>query len=359
MTAGILCRPRLWSGIAGALLVVFAGCEPSGTSDVVTEADGRARVGPAVESETVRRGVAPGDRTLVLKGFRGSVMLEGTTQSTAELEFVKRGLGGTEEEARESLNGIRVMEEGTADEYTYTVQSDDERRSATDIRGTIPSGVRLRVEHAAGPVAMIGVDGPIQIEHEHGSVDIREAESSVTVEIKNGDVMVQHRQLPPSAKINLSTENGDMALAIPSDASVQVEAETNAGDIFIRDLTFNPQRLTPLRAGARYAAQRGAGEAVATLRTENGSIVIQKTPSALPDAESLLDTTATDSTAAPHGDSAQADTSSGAELGVFGPPPRDTGTTEDTMPPSDSLDAPTPEPSDTVLSDTVDTDTSR
>ncbi|MFP3326353.1 hypothetical protein R0K05_25200, partial [Planococcus sp. SIMBA_160] len=78
----------------------------------------------------------------------------------------------------------------------------------------------------------------------------------------------------------------------------------------------------------------GAGEAVATLRTENGAIVIQKTPSGLPDDEALLDTTATDSAGAPKGDSVQRDTSSGAQPGVFGPPPRDTGTTDEEAMPS-------------------------
>ncbi|HHP7238809.1 DUF4097 family beta strand repeat-containing protein [Longibacter sp.] len=366
MISGYL-RDRHLPAIAGLFLIfVLSGCEPSGTSDVVTGADGKARVGPAVETESVQRAVAPGDRTLVLKGFRGSILLEGTDSNTADLEFIKRGLGGDEGEARESLNGIRVTEEGTSSEYTFSVEAADESRSAADLRGRIPSGVKLRVEHAAGPVSMIGVKGPIRVEHQHGEVDIRGAAASVNVEIQNGDVSVEFDRLPTDATVNLSTANGDMMMAVPPDASLQVEAETSAGDIFVRGLVFDPQRFAPLRAGARYIAQRGAGDVSATLRTENGSIVIRDAPGVLPDGATPADTAAADTAGAPS-DTAQVDTSSRAQLGVFGPSSRDTVDADAEMPPPDSLDPATEAPeldgdagadeTEQTPSDTVEADT--
>jgi hypothetical protein len=355
------------AAVVAATVLVFAGCEPSGTSDIVLEENGQARVGPAVETETVSRAVAPGDRTLVLKGFRGTVMLEGTTASTAELEFVKRGLGGTQEEAQEHLGGVRVTEEGTAEEYVYTVEADDEDRSAADVRGSIPDGVKLRVEHAAGAVSILGVTGPIRVEHEHGPVDVRDAEAGVNVEIKNGDITVQYRVLPATASVSLSTANGDMELALPPEASVQVDAETSVGEIFVRGLTFDPQRLTPRRAGARYVAQRGAGDVTATLRTENGSIVIRNAPPVLPDdpAADTLASPADTSTAPAPADTLPSDTpddttsrqrasdTAPGDTATGDTAPRDTATGDTTrgvdaeMPPPDRLDPPTPAPDTT------------
>lgn len=347
-----------WLG-ALLLLLVVGACETGGTPDVVMDDDGRARVGPAEVRETVTRAVAPGDRTLVLNGFRGTILLEGTTASTAELEFTKRGLGGNESDAQESLSEVQVTEEGTAEEYVITVQSGDEDRTAADVRGTIPEGVSLRIEHVSGAVSMLGVTGPVRIEHENGPVDIRGAESSVHVSIKNGDVSVHYDRFPRDATTDLSTANGDLELAIPSDASAQVDAQTSVGEVFVRGLTFDPQRLTPLRAGARYTAQRGAGDATVTLRTENGSIVLRESTPILPSERTMTepaDTTAaapdtsgtpTDTTeatgsAAP-GEARDTTPDDAARLGPVGP---GTDDEEETMPPPDSLDPPTPTPED-------------
>lgn len=360
------------AAVVAVMVLALAGCEPSGTSDVVLEENGKTRVGPAVATATVSRAVAPGDRTLVLKGFRGTVMLEGTTASTAELEFVKRGLGGTQAEADEHLGGVRVTEEGTAEEYVYTVEADDEDRSAADVRGSIPDGVKLRVEHAAGAVSVLGVTGPIRVEHEHGPVDVRDAESSVNVEIKNGDVTVQYRVLPATASVNLSTANGDMELAVPPESSLQLDAETSVGDIFVRGLTFSPQRLTPRRAGARYVAQGGAGDVTATLRTENGSIVIRNAPPVLPDdpaadtlappadtsaapapADTLSSSTPDDTTSQQRtsdtvtGDTATRDTATADTAASDTAASDTTGGDDANMPPPDRLDPPTPVPDTT------------
>jgi len=337
--------------------MVVSACETGGTPDVVMDDDGRARVGPAEVTETVERAVDPGDRTLVLNGFRGTILLEGATASTAELEFTKRGFGGNESDAQESLSEVRVTEEGTAEEYVITVESGDEDRTAADVRGMIPEDVSLRIEHVSGAVSLLGVTGPVRIEHENGPVDIRGAESSVTVSIKNGDVNVHYDRLPGDVSVDLSTSNGDLELAIPPDQSVQADAQTSVGEVFVRGLTFDPQQLTPLRAGTRYTAQRGAGDATVTLRTENGSIVLRASTPMVPGERTMTepqDTTQAgpDTTTAPSEDAVPADTTragqstdatrdDAARLGPVGP---NTDTEEETMPPPDSLDAPTPTP---------------
>lgn len=371
--------------IAAALfLLLAAGCETGGTPDVVMDDDGRARVGPAEVTATVTRAVAPGDRTLVLQGFRGTILLEGTTAQTANLEFTKRGLGGNEAEAQTSLSEVQVTEEGTPDEYTFRVESGDEPRTAADVRGTIPEGVSLRIEHISGAVSLLGVTGAVRVEHENGQVDVRGAESSVAVEIKNGDVRLHHNRLPGDATVSLTTENGDLEIAVPPDASAQVNAQTSAGEVYVRDLTFEPQRLTPLRAGARYTAQKGAGEAVVTLRTENGSIVIRGAEPILPAGRPVTgrDTTeagATDAGATDadtvemdtmEADTAASDTTRERDTSSDAEGPMDTGDAngpgeggaqpepaatpgEEMMPPPDSLDAPPSTPADSVLPDSV------
>ena len=305
----------------------------------------------------------------MLNGFQGTILLEGTTASTADLEFTKRGLGGNEADAQQSLSEVQVTEEGTAEEYIITVESGDEDRTAADIRGTVPKGVSLRIEHVSGAVSMLGVTGPIRVEHENGPVDIRGAERSVTVSIKNGDVKVHYDRLLPEASTDLSTANGDLELSIPRDASVRVDAQTSAGEVFVRGLTFDPQRLTPLRAGARYTAQRGAGDVTVTLRTENGSIVLRESTPILPGERTMTeppteprDTTRAapdtiavpaDTTQSPTGQSGESvdatkDDTTKDDAARLGPVEPGTDAEDETMPPPDSLDPPTPTPDETA-----------
>jgi hypothetical protein len=365
-------RVPLLLGIGVLIVVLGASCEPSGTPDVVPDEDGRMRVGPAEATTTTSRAVVSGDRRLVIDAFRGTVLLEGTPAETAELRFIKRGLGATDEEARENLGEVQITEQGTDTEYTFSVESGAEDRSAVDIQGAVPEAVPLRLDRSSGAVSLLDVRGPIRVRHQHGTVDIRGAAGDVDIAIQNGDITVHMQSVPPDASVDLSTANGDLTLALPPGASVQIDAQTSVGEVFVRGLTFDPQRLTPLSAGARYTAQNGAGDAVITLRTENGSIVLQDHRSPLPDGATPSDTTAVDPTATdtattdttavpsdptpsepatsdpqnsgdtPSGD-ADSENASGAQLG-----PTDTS-----MPAPDSLDAPLSTPPDTALPDTV------
>ena len=314
--------------------LLWTGCEPSGAPDVAQGEDGSLRVGPAEEVAEVPRSVVPGERKLIIDGFRGDVMLEGVAVQSADLQFLKRGYGADAAEAREHLNGISVTEQGTADTYTYRLEADDADRAAVDVTGTVPAGTPVEVKHESGAVSIAAVEAPIRVRHQHGQVQISKAAAEVDVAIKNGDVRVSLVTVPRDAKINLRTANGDVELALPPDASVQVDAQTQAGEVFVRGLTFDPQRLTPLGAGSRYTAQHGAGDAVVTLRTENGSILLRAA------ADTTIARPDTTETSMPPADSLAPPTS----------PPADTASPEPTAPDTAAPDTASP---DTASPDTT------
>jgi hypothetical protein len=123
-------------------------------------------------------------------------------------------------------------------------------------------------------VSLTGIDGPLTVKHEHGPVTIREAADSVTVEIRTGDVTAHFAALPTDAAVSLRTENGDVTLRVPPDASAEITAETDAGDIRSQSLSMTDQHFTPRDAGGQYTAQLEPGEASVDLRTKNGTILI-------------------------------------------------------------------------------------
>lgn len=344
------------------LLVLFAGtCQQPEDPGVGQEADGTLQVGTMEATETVRRGVTPGDRTLVVDAFRGRVSLRASTDPSASLTFTKRGRGGDAESAGAALEAITITESGTADAYTYQIEAEDPNRATVDVRGTVPPQTPLRVEKDVGPVQLDSLTGPLTVRQAYGDVDIRGAATDTDVEIESGDVTVRFQRLPGAASVTLRTQNGDITLALPPDASAQLTAETQAGVIRSQGLTFGPESLVPVNAGFRYAAQLGDGAASIDATTSNGTITLQAAP-ASPNAPA--DTTAPPDTLAPPTTPVPADTpatddatDAPASPDTLGnepadPQPADTAQTEPT-PPEPSPAEPSPDDTTDASADTT------
>ncbi|MCS3627261.1 hypothetical protein GGP85_000086 [Salinibacter ruber] len=283
-----------WSSTALAifgmlgLAVLGGGCQRGQESEVARSEDGVLRLGPVEVVDTVARAVAPSDRPLVVEGLRGSVRLTGAEQTTADLSFVRRGRGDTREAGQSVVEGISITESGTDAEYAYTLAADREDYAAVDVRGRVPRRTVLRVDRLSGPVHVAGVEGALTVSHAHGDVTVQGAAGAAEVRIKNGDVAVGFQSLPPGGTHRIETANGDLRLRLPPDETVQIDAQTDAGTIRTRGLSFTNEQFAPINAGARYDAQTGDGGPTVELRTQNGSIVIE-----------AADTSATDTTSAP------------------------------------------------------------
>ncbi len=308
------------------LAVLGGGCQRGQESEVARSEDGVLRLGPVEVVDTVARAVAPSDRPLVVEGLRGSVRLTGAEQTTADLSFVRRGRGDTREAGQSVVEGISITESGTDAEYAYTLAADREDYAAVDVRGRVPRRTALRVDRLSGPVHVAGVEGALTVSHAHGDVTVQGAAGAAEVRIKNGDVAVGFQSLPPGGTHHIETANGDLRLRLPPDETVQIDAQTDAGTIRTRGLSFTNEQFAPINAGARYDAQTGDGGPTVELRTQNGSIVIE-----------AADTSATDTTSAPA-------TVPSSDTTVTPPPSADTA--ETTAP-------------DTIQADTTAADTTR
>ena len=336
-------------GVVSVVVGLLAACEQPQTSDVSRTDDGVLRLGSVAAVDTVTRAVAPSGRPLVIKGFQGSVALRGTTATTARLRFVRRGRGTDAAAAREALSAVTITESGTPAAYTYTLDTDGEAVATVDVTGTVPQGTALTVEQSSGPVRIAGVDGPLTVKHEHGPVGLQDAADSVTVEVRNGDVAAHFATLPPDAEGSLRTANGDVTLRVPPDASAQISAQTEAGDIRSQGLPLTEQHFSPRNAGGQYSAQLEPGEATVDLQTKNGTILIAA-------ADSMpADTAATDTTTAPSAAPLQESPDTSAPpVPAADTTVRPTASPETTsVAPTDTADADSDNPSDTTTTNTV------
>ena len=289
-----------------ALVFAWSGCGQG--NDVSETDDGQLVVGRTEERAVVERGIAPGGRTLVLRGFSGSIRLSGTTGDYASLTFEKTARADQAADARALLDRIQIDETGAETEYRYVMQSSEPTRTAVNVRGTVPAGTALRIELQNGAIELSGVTGPITVDSDNGHVAVGGAGGNVAVTIRNGNLDVGMQALPPDTRVDLETSNGNVTFTLPADAAARVTAETQAGSIQAEGaLTFTSRDLDPQGAGARFTGQLGRGNAVVELTTRNGSITLAEgrvltLPSfdegepAAPAAPGI-DTTAADSTA--------------------------------------------------------------
>ena len=254
-------------------LLLFAACRSS--DDIGQGADGSLRLGGVEETEVVERGVVPGQRSLVLTGFSGEVTLSGTTDAQASLRFTKKGRGDSADDAREALGKISIEEAGDDAAYRYTFRSDDRSRTAVDVTGTVPMGTRLEITLENGNVVVRQMAAPVVIRVQNGRVQVAAAASDVDVEAQNGDLVVGMARVPQGGAAHLRTQNGSIALGLPQDAGVRVEASTAVGRIRTEGLQFRSQNLEPEAAGAKFQATMGSGTARIALETQNGSIEVR------------------------------------------------------------------------------------
>jgi hypothetical protein len=329
-----------------ALLACALGLLPAcrfGDGDDVRRTDaGTLVLGRTEATVEVERVVAPGGRPLVLDGRRGAVRLTGSGDTAARLTFAKRGRGADAEAARTTAEAIEIVEDGTDEAYTFTLDPDDPDRSAVDVIGTVPRTAALRVDWTSGPLSFDGLAGPLTVESESGDVTVRGAAASVTVTTRYGDLDVRLDALPADARVRLTTLSGDVTLTLPPTASATLTAETQAGPIRTAsatgdDVPFADRRLTLRGAGATFDATLGSGAATVELRTENGAVTLRTAPPPADTPATPPSPDAPDTTATPDARPTPFDTSA-----VPAPPPADTTTTAppDTTAPRDTSATP-------------------
>lgn len=259
-------------------LLLFAAC---GDPDATRE--GTLQLGRATVEDSLMRSVAPGTRTLSFEGFNGSIVLEGRGGETADLVFVKQARGDDADEARELLEEIVIEESGDAEAYRYVMQSNAASLTEVTVRGHVPASASLRIVLASGTVQIDGVDGPLRIDLSNGTVQVHGARSTVDVVVENGSIDIGMASLPPDGTVRLQTSNGNVAMAMPADASTRVAAETNVGNIEVQGLAFERRSFEPEGAGAEFGGTLGRGRSSVTVEVGTGNIVFREaTPAAQP-----------------------------------------------------------------------------
>lgn len=255
-----------------ALSLAACGTQEPGLNETDEGAFVLGRV--AVQAQESRT-VAPADRTVRVEGLRGALRIRGHADETAAWTFTKIARDRDSTRAGNVLRGIRIAEEGTEAQYTFTLQSDVPNQSTVDITGTLPVQAPLTVQRSSGVVEGEGVRGAVDIEQTHGTVHLRNMGGSVRARLDNGDIRVDWADLPASASVDLETQNGTIHLTVPPESAAQLDVATTAGRIFSQGLAYTNRELRASEAGYEFVGQLGTGAGASIrARTTHGNIVL-------------------------------------------------------------------------------------
>ena len=97
---------------------------------------------------------------------------------------------------------------------------------------SVPDNVELdQIELVNGDLTITGVTGKLDADLVNGELQSDGMTSDTEVSLVNGDMQLTFESLNHASKIKLDSVNGDIVVSLPSDANVEVSADTVSGKI--------------------------------------------------------------------------------------------------------------------------------
>lgn len=164
-------------------------------------------------------------------------------------------------------------------------------RIQAPIQATTQNG-NISINNTSGPIIASTQQGSITIENhsgtiratsDNGNITINQADRTVFAQTNNGTICTSCKKVPALDTISLSTNSGNIELALPRRVNADLQAHTEKGKL-ISDhyITVKPQTVklnkhTWARLKKEVNGTLGTGEAIIKLSAGKGNIRITKT----------------------------------------------------------------------------------
>lgn len=241
---------------------------------------------------------AGGARKLILRNHVGDVFITAeptATEITATATMI--GRGKTPEAAEEALEEIVVTLDPSKSDSTIIEAIADHpsgsnrKNYVVEWRITAPSALEIEVRNEVGDIDLRGFTGPAFIKNDVGDINAIQLTQGLTIvngvgdidataggpiDVKTdvGDANIDVLAGDPRG-IRVTTDVGEISLALPEQWTGTLDAETDTGDVEI-SLPGMPVSFTKQR-DQRAKGTIGSGEAAITLSADVGDIEITRT----------------------------------------------------------------------------------
>ncbi len=204
-----------------ALLAIFSACqEPT----INRSEEGVIFLGSDESSDVVERVISPGQRTVVLNGFAGSINLVGSDSDVARFTITRTARGDSPAEAQSQLRNLDIEEVGDELTYRYNFTASQNALSRFDVTGTVPAGTPITIQWVAGNITIDGLSEKVEVQNQHGDVGYFGPSSTVRLRTRNGSAAATLTSTTKTFDVALLTANGDVTAHVSRLASGNIEA---------------------------------------------------------------------------------------------------------------------------------------
>jgi len=171
-----------------------------------------------------------------LRNLSGAVHITTWNQNAVKVDAIKTA------RTQERLQEAKIVVENTADRVVIRTRypdrnwddgdDDHDGRSLASVEYslTIPAGASIdEVKLVSGDVDIKGVGGEVRVSSVSGNVNAEGLKGRADISSVSGDVKVTFNRA--SSRMTLKSVSGDVIALLPTDASVEVSANTVSGDI--------------------------------------------------------------------------------------------------------------------------------
>jgi hypothetical protein len=293
-----------WTGVTGVcagFAVVIALSAPTIFAQATQDTNG----------ETFQRSFAmSAGGTLVVENRKGTIHVTGSDTNQVVVNVRKVFEGGSDKDRQEWMAETKVSFDSMANHLNVRVEYPDWNcvfcvnvNDEVDLTIAVPRATNVELEGDKPDMAISSIQGDIRISSTKSPIDIRSTEGAIRVEttkgdVKLSDVAIRGRLELTSTKadaviaansiagdVDLETEKGSIVLRMPATVGVNLDYVGGRRASFHCDFPVttneNGAELNDVsgsvgRDGAHIEGAINRGGARMTLRTERGSISLEK-----------------------------------------------------------------------------------
>lgn len=211
-----------------------------------------------------------------ISNVNGSMVVTGGNGDNVEIIATKKA------DNQKDLDKIEIKISSSPDEIVVETElgesnhwfSHGNNSASVKYEVIVPAGARLdSVDTVNGSVNISGMRGKVVAESVNGDLEISDLQGDVDLSTVNGSIEAGFDMLGEQQRVKVETVNGRVTMYLPSDADVEVSADTLNGGINASDFGLETDKGF---VGSDLNGKIGNGSARLNIDTVNGAIKIRK-----------------------------------------------------------------------------------
>ena len=175
---------------------------------------------------------------LEISSAHADINIESWNQKCVLVELKKKGIPAYLQNI-----SLKSIKDDTTLQISTLVQ--DEKISGTaTVRILVPKDTAIKVSTTHGTITIKKVSGPLELHSDRGAISIIQGSNTVIAKTVHANILIQRKKMKSDNALNISSQHGNITLAVPQDINADLQSNTQTGKI-ISDLfvTLHPQTL--------------------------------------------------------------------------------------------------------------------